>query len=770
MGKWSLGWKCAWLTAVVTVSGLAAEAEQRRSQRQGRIRGMTAGARPENAPLKRREATKPDRSAAWEGLLQDRVVVKFKDGATVRQVTRPATVTPVPLPGGDRDRPRRRARGEEGASEGTAVLSFSADRLSVKERTDLTRHRLLPARVAQDVARVNAILAEPRIRGWEPLFSATGSDLASRRRAGEERSGIRLADLGNYYQLFVTKGTDARALADELNALPSVEIAYLPPRPQDADIPPTTPAFDASQGYLGPAPTGIDARYAWTVAGGRGEGIKVIDLEAGWNLNHEDLPSMFVVNGVIDTDVSRQHGTAVLGEIVGLDDGSGVVGIASNASAGVISVLRPRSFLFSYRAWNVAEALWLAGAYLDEGDVVLIEQHARGPGNDQGCTCNCGQWRYVAMEYWQAEFDAIQSLSARGILVVEAAGNGGQNLDAARYDGAFNLSVRNSGAIVVGAGNSLSPTCWTNFGSRVDVQGWGNNVVTTGYGDLAQVNGPNDDNQWYTNTFSGTSSASPIVTGAVAVLQGVQKANGNPVLSSAGMINLLRNTGTQQPIATTSQLIGPLPDLRRAIGQLSPASPIFRTDYLQNPSADSGAVSGVAGSSARVGQNDTTYAVERLQFGERGDRPCFLKVESGHVGGPGSGPVQVDTLDLCGGSGPTNRSLQYVPLLTTSHDTFVHGVQVCTSRTRNANRLKGVRVFQTKIHPDGTLERLSGFRELDRTNCNGDWHPSTLCPTGWLASEVVVHSETVNGNRSFTGLGLRCKRYDPVSTCVQNCP
>ena len=51
-------------------------------------------------------------------------------------------------------------------------------------------------------------------------------------------------------------------------------------------------------------------------------------------------------------------------------------------------------------------------------------------------------------------------------------------------------------------------------------------VTTLGYGD---AQGGASENTWYTLRFSGTSSASPIVTGAVACLQGRAKAkNGAP--------------------------------------------------------------------------------------------------------------------------------------------------------------------------------------------------------------------------------------------------
>ena len=60
------------------------------------------------------------------------------------------------------------------------------------------------------------------------------------------------------------------------------------------------------------------------------------------------------------------------------------------------------------------------------------------------------QFEFVAMEYWDSYFDAIKNATARGIIVVEAAGNGGMDLDSSIYGGKFDRSVRDSGAILVG--------------------------------------------------------------------------------------------------------------------------------------------------------------------------------------------------------------------------------------------------------------------------------------------------------------------------------
>ena len=93
----------------------------------------------------------------------------------------------------------------------------------------------------------------------------------------------------------------------------------------------------------------------------------------------------------------------------------------------------------------------------------------------------------------------------------------------------FNRSVRDSGAIIVGAGapgtafNARSKLDFSSYGSRVDLQGWGSGVVTTGYGDRFSDPDPADVTRDYTNRFGGTSGASSMVAGAAINLQGVAK-------------------------------------------------------------------------------------------------------------------------------------------------------------------------------------------------------------------------------------------------------
>ena len=141
----------------------------------------------------------------------------------------------------------------------------------------------------------------------------------------------------------------------------------------------------------------------------------------------------------------------------------------------------------------------------------------------------------------------------------------------------FNRNLADSGSILIGAGApppgthgrnhgaDRSRLDFSNFGSSIDAQGWGREVTTCGYGDLQ--GGANED-LWYTDQFSGTSSASPIVVGAVACVQGALRARQRPLLSPTRARALLRATGSPQtdaPGRPRSQRIGNRPNLRQLI-------------------------------------------------------------------------------------------------------------------------------------------------------------------------------------------------------------
>jgi Subtilase family len=452
-----------------------------------------------------------------------------------------------------------------------------------------------------DVTPIADFLAQQGV-ALEPLFGVSEARLEQEADMLAQQVSGPVPDLTPYYRV---RADDGRldALAPELAALPGVAGAYVKPAPEPASVmqgdavvtqapappraaPAVTADFVARQGYLNAAPEGVDAHWAHTQAGGRGAGVQIIDVEGAWQLGHEDLLQNMggVVAGVPTADLAwRNHGTAVFGEFGGDDNGLGVLGIAPDANARAASI---------FGDVGSAGAIRAAADHLNAGDIILIELHRPGPRHNFAERLD--QAGYIAMEWWPDDFAAIRYAIARGVIVVEAAGNGAENLSDALYDqpgpgfpatwsNPFNPANPSSEAVLVGAGApppgthgadhgpDRSRLGFSNHGARVDAQGWGREVTTTGYGGLQ---GGADETVWYTDTFSGTSSASPIVVGALASIQGILAARGMPRLTPAQAIGVLRATGSLQtdgPGMPATQRIGNRPDIRAAIAALAPA-------------------------------------------------------------------------------------------------------------------------------------------------------------------------------------------------------
>lgn len=394
--------------------------------------------------------------------------------------------------------------------------------------------------------------------------------LRALQRQGSLRCQCELADLTTYFSLYVIpQAVSLPALLARLNGIREVEIAYpVPDRLQlglPDDLPPTTPDYSINQGYGDPAPDGIDTAFAATFPGGDGAGVGVADIEIGWEWNHEDLESC--VGGLLDIgtlytqDYSFiDHGTAVLGQIFAGNNGYGVTGLAPGASCHYAT-----DYTMEYGTDIPRAMLALMDQRLQAGDVLLLEAQTSGPNYDD--TTHGG---LVPVEWEPADYDTIRTAVTNGYIVVEAGANGWEDLDDPVYNGRFDPTLYDSGAILVGAGTPPTippghePEYYTNWGSRMDVHAWGSLVYTTGYGDL--FDGGGDLRQRYTAQFGGTSSASPIVAGAVALFSAILKALAYP-MTPTEIRDVLIQTGTPQ--APSFKHIGPQPNLRSALGILS---------------------------------------------------------------------------------------------------------------------------------------------------------------------------------------------------------
>ena len=413
---------------------------------------------------------------------------------------------------------------------------------------------------------VTAVLGKASVT-WRRLNDLPEERLDELQAVGQQKSGQALYNLNNAYRLEIPEGEDIWDIARRLEGLPGIISARPVAKPMALPIPPD---YFPLQGYPDSAasiPAGIDAVYAWNnYTGGTGSGVTVCDLEYGWNYSHADLfqamGSQINPNPVfIPTGFDDRHGTAVLGEMFSDPNGWGTTGVCHG---GILKTCG--TYYGSSPVWNPAGAIIYAVNAMSTGDVILLEQ----------------QWDYtssngfIPIEWWldyspsaqtfNSVYAAIQTAVANGIHVVEAGGNGNINTDGLTWYG-------NSGAIIVGAGgasvglNADRQRMWfSSYGTRFDLQGWGENVVTTGDTGLYTIEGKN---YWYTNSFSGTSSASPIVAGSIALCVGFWNGLGwNPTLLTPSMVrNALVTTGTPQNFSVSGN-IGPRPNVRAACSLL----------------------------------------------------------------------------------------------------------------------------------------------------------------------------------------------------------
>jgi len=441
------------------------------------------------------------------------------------------------------------------------------------EKVRLTKDKLTGMRSGQ-ANLLNNVLSQAGVSeaAMKPLFATPPEELARERSDSQRRSGRQLADLSQYFVIDLPPGADAAEIADKLNALGFVEYAapaLKPAPPPIYSIPKAanplpggegaragSPNFAPLQTYKGNRPQGIGPIPS--VKGSDGKSMSFADVEYDWALAHEDLRLPYMRNLetlTADKFGGPDHGTAVLGILSGVPNSFGVTGIVPAAFAYVAAAST------SEMGYLPARAIGIAMNKLKPGDVILIEQQSPV----------CGLEDYGPLEYYQDVFDAVSAATAKGIVVVAAAGNGDVNLDRDTCLGAFDRGKRDSQAIIVGAGSSTDHArmSFSSYGSRVDVQGWGENVTTTGYGDA--FNPTNDVRRYYTKSFNGTSSATPIVAGAVLVIQGVRKACGLPPATPLEMRDLLERTGTKQGIPRVRH-IGPLPNLEAALKASVPAN------------------------------------------------------------------------------------------------------------------------------------------------------------------------------------------------------
>lgn len=324
------------------------------------------------------------------------------------------------------------------------------------------------------------------------------------------------------------------------------------PPPPPNDIPPTTTDFIASQTYLDQDP-GVNALYGWA-NGANGTGVTVRDVEYGLDIDHEEFVgrnASIALGMSISSDATfsfTTHGTATAGIVFSDDGGYGTKGIAHNASQFILYPEWQQG-----QGWDRIQAVTNAVNEAVSGDIIIYEMQINGANGE-----------FVMAEYDQLVWDLTKEATDKGVVVVAAAGNGAGNLDSSAYNSYH--ARGDSGAIIVGATNNTinhTTESFSTYGARVDVNAWGRNVFTTGYGDIQFAN---DSHQYYTTSFGGTSSATAIMGGCIALLQSYHLSMLGDFMNHTEMRNLLTTTGIAQ--SSSSFPVGVFPDIKAAMEEI----------------------------------------------------------------------------------------------------------------------------------------------------------------------------------------------------------
>lgn len=273
--------------------------------------------------------------------------------------------------------------------------------------------------------------------------------------------------------------------------------------------------------------TGEDANVieAWDSV--RGTGIVIGIVDDGIDYYHPDLQGQYLFNlqadyDDFDNDAIAEalnedfHGTAVAG--VAAAAGNNNIGVSGVAPSASITGIR---LISADNQTDNQEALALSHA----GDVIDIYNNSWGPVDGVDWLMEAGPLAYSAIDQGVAF-----GRGGLGSIYTWAAGNGREDGDNTNYDGYANLFQVIAVAAIDDRGEQAEYSepgapILVSAPSASDGSGLTDGIVTT---DLLRNQGYNylttdaDDDPFrdldYTGTFGGTSSATPVVSGVVALM------------------------------------------------------------------------------------------------------------------------------------------------------------------------------------------------------------------------------------------------------------
>ncbi len=347
--------------------------------------------------------------------------------------------------------------------------------------------------------------------------------------------------------------------ARQLGRLPGVLYAERDGTVATSAVYPSDSALGQQWGLNAANDVDVDAPEAWGVTPGSSSVIVAV-LDTGMDVSHPELAGRLWVNpGEIPGNGRDDDGNGFADDVNGWDfsldtgamrdlDGhgthvSGIIAAQANNGFGTVGVapavrLMPVRFIGANGEGAISDAV--DGIYYAVANGARVINASWGGGG-----------------YSQALADAIRYAGSRNVVFVTAAGNDRLNLDNGKsYPASYRYSNTLNVAAVDASGRLAS---FSNYGSRtVDVAAPGVNILSTVPGGY--------------ETMSGTSMATPFVSGVVALVTSM-----NPAATAAQVVQWV--IGTAKPMAGLSGRVisGGMVSAGRAVGAIPTTRPVAQT-------------------------------------------------------------------------------------------------------------------------------------------------------------------------------------------------
>ncbi|WP_445487766.1 S8 family serine peptidase [Niallia sp. 03133] len=249
-------------------------------------------------------------------------------------------------------------------------------------------------------------------------------------------------------------------------------------------------SFYPKQWYLNK----LNNQQAWDATKGSKK-ITVAVIDGGMQTNHPEFKGRILspFNAVTESESIKTdvHGTHVAGIIAAANDNKGTVGIAPNVQIMPINIFSGDG----------------ADAYDESVGIMYAVDHG----------ANIINMSYNSLEYTYTEEYAIDYAASRGVVLVAAAGNDGNN--APNYPAAYDSVIS-----VTAVDQKDRLANFSNYGTSIDISAPGVNIYSTVPAS-------------HYRSMDGTSMAAPMVSGVAALIL-----SKNPLLTPEDVKHILTST------------------------------------------------------------------------------------------------------------------------------------------------------------------------------------------------------------------------------------